>query len=158
MRLLIFAAFLFATVPAIAAEPPSFADFPVKGIFRALPAVPVLTTRHARMLRTVLRKEAASGPNFAGYFTLARWGCGAGCISWAIINAATGAVWFAPFTVNGASGLGDPELAQHSLDFEINSELIIANGARNESGAGKYYYRWHNNNLSLVHSIEYKRQ
>ena len=149
---------MFATAPAIAAEPPSFSDFPFREAFRASPAVPILNTRQARMFRTVLRKEAANGPNFAGHLTLARWGCGAGCISWAIINATTGAVWFAPFTVSDASGLDDPELAQHSLDFEINSELIIANGARNESGAGTYYYRWHDNKLSLVHSIEYKQQ
>ena len=159
MRIIISAIFCLTTAAsALAAQPPSFSDYPVKDVFLASPTAPILNTRVARMLRTMLRNEAKSGPNFAGHFTLARWGCGAGCISWAIIDAANGVVWFPPFTVSDAFDLSDPELAQHSIDFKINSELIVANGARNELGAGKYYYRWHDNKLSLLHSIEYKKK
>ena len=159
MRLLIFAIFWIATTtPVLAERSPAFTDFPVKDVFVGTPATPVLSTRGARLLRSILSKEAASGPNFAGHFTLARWGCGAGCVSWAVIDAVNGVVLFPPFTVSDATGFSDPELAQHSIDFELNSELIVVNGARNESGAGEYYYRWHSNKLSLLYSIEYKQQ
>src|SRR4051794_28941990 len=60
---------------------PQFADYPVANIFRETPKPPVLASRMARAFRTELRRQAASGPNFAGHYTLARWGCGAGCVS-----------------------------------------------------------------------------
>ena len=146
-------AVLFATVAA--AEAPRFEDYPVADRFKAKPASPILSSPRAQKFRTVLRRAAASGPNFAGHFTLARWGCGAGCVSWAIIDARSGAVWFAPFQVWDARTIGDAELVHHSIDFELDSELIVANGARNGEGAGTYYYRWHRGLLSLIHSIEY---
>ena len=59
---------------------PVFADFPVRDAFRGRPAAPVLATPEARRFRTELRRQAADGPNFAGFYTFARWGCGAGCV------------------------------------------------------------------------------
>jgi hypothetical protein len=32
-------------------------------------------------------------PNFAGHFTVAVWGCGSNCVSYAVIDAITGAVY-----------------------------------------------------------------
>jgi hypothetical protein len=143
----------FLVSPAMAEAPPSFQDYPVTEHFAGSPAEPVLSAPDARKFRTVLRDNAKSGPNLAGHFTLARWGCGAGCISWAIIDANSGVVWMAPFTVSDPAGVSDPKL-QHSLNSQVDSELIVAVGSRNETGGGKYYYRWHDNKLSLITAIE----
>ena len=146
---------MFST-PLLAGNIPAFTDYPAVKDFQGKPAPPVLSTPKARMMRTQLRQQAATGPNFAGHFTLARWGCGAGCVSWAIIDARTGKVWFAPFQVWDATTPDDPELGQHSIDFKIFSELIVANGALNGEGAGTYYYRWHDGSLTLLYSQEYQ--
>ena len=55
--------------------------------------LPVIKTAEARRFRTMIREAAAKGPNFAGHFTVAEWGCGAGCVSVAIIDAATGSIY-----------------------------------------------------------------
>ena len=52
---------------------PSFEDFRVTQVFRGRPVPPVLDTPKARAFRTELRRQAASGPNFAGHFTVALW-------------------------------------------------------------------------------------
>jgi hypothetical protein len=141
---------------AFAAESPRFEDYPVAKTFRGRPAPPVLSTDKARLFRTVLRREAADGPNFAGHFTIARWGCGAGCVAWAIIDARSGAIWFAPFTVADGRGV-PPELAQHSIDFRLDSELVVANGSLDEGeSAGTYYYRWRDGKLLMIHSVRHR--
>ena len=70
-------------------------DYSVTEVFHGTPAAPVLGTKEARQFRTELRRQAAYGPNFAGHFTLLRWGCGAGCVAVAVIDAIWGEVWFA---------------------------------------------------------------
>ena len=157
MKLLVSILFLTIFSTSLFAEQvPDYKDYPVVADFQGKPAAPVLDTPEARMMRTQLRQQAATGPNFAGHFTLARWGCGAGCASWAIIDARSGKVWFAPFQVSDATVPDNPELRQYSIDFKIDSELIVANGALNGEGAGTYYYRWHNGSLTLIYSREYQ--
>ena len=147
------------STPLFAKNLPEYKDYPAVQDFHGKPVSPVLSSSKARMMRTQLRQEASSGPNFAGHFTLARWGCGAGCVSWAIIDARSGKVWFAPFLVTdvtGATTLRDPECGQHSMDFRIDSELIVVNGSVDPDGenAGTYYYRWHDGSLTLLYSKE----
>jgi hypothetical protein len=146
-------AFLIGSAHA-ADTAPSFTDYPAQEQLSGQPAKPLLVGKKAHDFRTVLKQEAARGPNFAGHFTIARWGCGAACISWAIIDARDGNVWFAPFTVSAPACSEAPDYCQQSLDFNINSELIVAVGSRNELGAGQYFYRWHAGNLSLLSSTE----
>lgn len=137
-----------------AAEPlPAFGDFPAGDRFAGKPSLPQLSTPQARRFRTLLRDEAARGPNFAGHYTVARWGCGAGCISWAIIDARGGRVWFAPFTVAPACA-DDSDACLPSLEFRPDSELMVISGARNEQGAGRYFYRWHAGVLTLLKAVE----
>jgi hypothetical protein len=45
-----------------------------------------------RMYRTVLRREIALGPNFAGHYRVAVWGCGSSCSMIAVVNLNTGRV------------------------------------------------------------------
>ncbi len=153
-------AFLIAIVLAAAqvgsATTPKFDDYPVREVFRGKPAPPVLSTTEARRFRTELRRQAASGPNFAGHFTLARWGCGAGCVMGAIIDARTGEVWFPKFRVEDAFTSEGRIAIHHSTEFQIGSELVVATGVVNEQDAGTAYFRWHDGMLSLIRFDKYQ--
>ena len=82
----------------------------------------------------MIREGAAKGPNFAGHFTIADWGCGAGCVSIAVIDAKDGKVYSGPFQVlswamfkyEGRYSSNTPEFVP--LDFHPDSRLLIARG------------------------------
>lgn len=96
-------------------HPPLFADYHVNEAFRGEPK-PVDLQSHpaAREYRTRLREASKGRPSFAAYYVVAEWGCGSPCQQVALIDARTGAVYFAPF----ATSLGN----RHRL----NSRLFIA--------------------------------
>ena len=127
---------------------PAFKDYPVGEVFRGTPAEPVLSTRRARDFRTQLRNETKSGANFAGHYTLARWGCGAGCVTVAVVDALSGRVWFAPFTVEDGWKDGHV-ICDHSTDFRVDSELFVASGKVN-GRFGTHYFRWHGTTFSRL--------
>ena len=145
---------ILAGATASASGPPRFEDYPVTDIFRGEAAAPVLATKDARMFRTELRRQASMGPNFAGHFTLARWGCGAGCTTVAVIDAISGHVWFAPFSF--ADAMRDQRIICHHMsDFDITSELLIVEGELSRGGdIGKHYFRWHNHQFTRVYFEE----
>ena len=76
------------------ASAPRFEDYPAGPGRRTPRAPPLLRSRDARMFRTVLRNAAAEGPNFAGHYAVAGWGCGMSCISAAIVDTESGRVLF----------------------------------------------------------------
>jgi hypothetical protein len=141
--------------PRQAAGVPRFEDYPVTDIFRGTHAAPLLSSPQARRFRTRLREQVQFGPNFAGYFTLARWGCGAGCVVFAVIDARTGEVYFAPFTTEGAYlSKGERRFfCSHSSDAVISSELLIVQGEVNGK-VGRHFFRWHDRQFLLVHFDE----
>jgi hypothetical protein len=132
------------------AETPRFEDFPVAEQFRGKPAAVRLATREARKYRTMIREGAREGPNFAGHYTLIEWGCGAGCVRFAVVDAKTGAVFMPPFYVGSRALVegetGEPE---EPLQFRVDSRLLIVSGSQNEKGEGVYYYKWDKNRLAL---------
>jgi len=73
-----------------------FARFAGEAPLVGTPAQPRLVTPETRRFRTLLRESAAAGPNFNGHYRVVHWGCGTGCMGWAIVNLASGAVWMAP--------------------------------------------------------------
>ena len=146
--LLISVVFLGARLAAVPV--PTFDDYPATEIFRGKPAAPVLSTSEARKFRTELRRQAAEGPNFAGHFTFARWGCGAGCVTGAIVDAKTGRVWFPSFQVEDLVTSAGHVAVHHSTDFQLASELVVATGTINEGDAGTAYFRWREGTLTLV--------
>jgi hypothetical protein len=160
MRHLI-SALLFVSASAFAAsQAPSFERFPAKAALTKPLVGPNLSSPQARKFRSVLRAAAKGQPNFAGHFSVAFWGCGVACYSWAVIDRHSGKVWFSPFTVNGAAPSYCEKVESYcspELEFRPKSELLIIKGARNAEGAGQYYYRWHNGKLSLVYAEELRR-
>jgi len=81
------------------------------------------------------------------------------CLTGAIIDARSGKVFFLPFSVSDARNVADPDLGQHSIVCQIDSELIVANGSLNGAEeAGMYFYRWHGGELSLIYSVHHPRR
>jgi hypothetical protein len=106
------------------------------------PAKPVLDTPDKRLFRTALREGAAKGPNFAGHMTIVRWGCGAGCMAWAAVDARTGRVTKLPDadyveTLHVGGKLG-------AVNFQSDSRLLVLAGAPREDRAreGVHSYLW----------------
>ena len=136
---------------AAMADAPRLQDYPASDIFRGRPAAPVLSTKEARMFRTELRRQAARGPNFAGHYTLALWGCGAGCANGAVIDARSGQVWFIPFYFEDVWESGHI-VCGHGSNFGIASDLLIIEGRVNRGGkSGRHYFRWHHGRFMLVY-------
>lgn len=50
------------------------------------------TLPEAKLFYTVITSTAAAGPNFAGHFTVASWGCGTDCVGYAVVDAKTGEI------------------------------------------------------------------
>jgi hypothetical protein len=156
-------ALLLSLVPAIYSQSPpipSFAQFPAAPIFKGKPALPVLKTPNQRRFRTMIREGAAKGPNFAGHYTIADWGCGAGCVSIAVIEAKDGAVYDGPFQVlswamykyEGQYPSNTPEFVP--LDFHTESRLLIARGCPEEDNCASYFYEWVSPKFKLIRKME----
>jgi hypothetical protein len=126
-----------------------FEQFPAGEIFKGAPARPVLKTAGQRQFRTVIREAAGKGANFAGHYTIAQWGCGAGCISIALIDAKKGTVYDGPFAV---LGWGWPQFGEGSepLSFRADSRLLIVRGCPEEKNCGAYFYEWTGSSLKLI--------
>ncbi|HEX6851464.1 MAG TPA: hypothetical protein VF139_08630, partial [Candidatus Polarisedimenticolaceae bacterium] len=77
-------------------------------------AVDVDSTGPWRPFRSNLRRAQASGPNFAGRFTLVQWNCGLRCTQVVLLDTSTG------------KPVGDL-LASTGIRFRLDSELLIAN-------------------------------
>lgn len=150
MTLLLLLALAFAGQTA---APPSFDQYSVTGTFTGTPAQPVLKTRGQRTFRTMIRDAAKQGPNFAGHYTIAQWGCGAACVSMAVIDDKTGAVYDGPFGALPGSVLYiAPEVPVDNagLQFHLNSRLMIARGCPQEKNCATYYYEWTGSQFRLL--------
>ena len=138
---------------------PRFEDMPVTEKFAGKPAPVKLLTAEARRYRTVIRETAREGPNFAGHFTIVTWGCGAGCVQFAIVDAKTGIVYSPRFYVAARTHF-DEETDQpdEPLQFRIDSRLLIISGSPNEKNEGVYYYSWDGKRLALIKSAAFKKK
>lgn len=121
---LLFSTCLLVLLPAGAAAQedkslPRFQDYLVTRILHHKPvAADLRSDRQARLFRTQLRQGVArKGVNFAGQFTLLTWGCGSDCRMVAVVDAKTGDVYIAPFTVSTG------------ISFHLESKLVIANAS-----------------------------
>ena len=106
---------------------PTFTDLPAPQIFSGKPAPPRVTEGRAHTYRTRLREGAASGPNFADRYTVVIWGCGSGCIEFAITDAKSGAVFFPSFlpveSVSGGGEAGKENIVHRKVEFRRDSRL-----------------------------------
>jgi hypothetical protein len=135
----------------LAQDAPKPADFAVTEVFKGTPAAPKLTTPGQKTFKTEIRRWAARGPNFAGSFTLAAWGCGAGCIQIAVVDEKTGNVYEGPFGALPKSTLcleGTPE--NIGIGFQKDSALLVIKGCPDFKDCGVYYYQWTGSAFKLL--------
>src|SRR5258708_31686334 len=72
---------------------PKFEDYAVTAPKRDVhPQLDVASNPIAKTYRTVLRNEIRKGPNFAGYYRVAAWGCGSCLAMFACVNLLSGKV------------------------------------------------------------------
>jgi len=122
---------------------PSFSDFPVKSLFRGKPVPPKLVTKGDRAFRTRIRFGAKLPVEFAGHYTLPRWGCGAGCNAFVIVDSLTGRVYDVPFSL---ADLPYSWIEKHAnephdrMAFRPDSRLMKIDACLNETDCGLYDY------------------
>jgi hypothetical protein len=140
---------------------PRFEDYRVA--VRRGRVAPLDTRGHAlaRLYRTLLRRQQREeGVNFAGRYTLASVGCGAGCSITAVIDARTGGARF-PLELNGWTGIVgdyDPPEGEDAWTYRADSRLLRAVGRPNigrpdeerHGPSGIYYYVWEGERLRQV--------
>ena len=147
---------------------PAFEDYPVANRYRGKPAAPQwsgsgVPDSEARARETV-EIEAESGPNFAGHFTIARWGCDTGCFRIVVIDAPTGKLFRdMPFHTLDIGYNHDTEDHKYGgLSFRAASSLLIAEGcfdgearvAKAEpQDCARRYYKWDGAKFTLLKSV-----
>ena len=154
---------LAAAASAQTAKLPSFDEYKVSEVFKGMPAEPRLTTPFAREFRSQIRESASKGPNFAGKFSIAQWGCGAGCIQMAVIDEQTGAVYRGPFTtLDFSAGLHYADLSDSShvdsfepLGFRKESRMLAVRGCLEEdqSNCALFFYEWDGKKFTQLHKL-----
>ena len=128
-------------------DPWSFEHYPVVADFKGKPAEPLLLTHGERNYRTQIREQARTGPNFAGHFTLVKWGCGSPCLAFIIIDAKTGTVYDPGFPVACANENG----MDASADYKLTSRLLITTGFSEKAGCGTGFFEWDGKRLHRIH-------
>jgi hypothetical protein len=141
-------------------DPPTFEEYPVLEEFQGPRSPPDIASHSlARQFRTMLRKGATEGPNFAGHYTITSWGCGSACVQFAIIDARNGRVFFPPEVLHVSMlHVMEPEDASHRQlarpRFRRDSALFIVVGAVSEGeDEGISYYLWTGAKLTRVRFV-----
>jgi hypothetical protein len=120
---------------------PKFSDYPVNDVYRGEPVRPIIT-KEFREIRTVIRKGADSDVEFAGHYTVPRWGCGTSCNGFVIVDSISGKV----YEGFGVAELPFTWLEKHRgeeierMEFHPNSRLLKINACPNEANCGFYDY------------------
>jgi hypothetical protein len=133
---------------------PRFAAYAVPKERAFRPAPVRLETRDARLFRTQLRTQAKEPPDFAGHYRVAYWGCGTGCMSFAVVDQKTGRVSFPPdFNIV-------EQVAAAPLDHvtnQVGSRLLIVTGMldEDEKRLGVYFYEMTPKGLKRVKRLTY---
>ena len=73
------------------------------------------TNPDAQEFETRISEEVSNGPNFAGHYVYAEWGCGSNCGVGAIVDSDTGEI--VEFGI----------MNSHGADFELESKLLVIN-------------------------------
>ena len=142
---------------------PSFRGYPAASAqgMTLTPKLDLSSNPLAKKYRTVLRQEIAKGPNYAGHYRVAVWGCGASCAMFGVVNLKTGRVITARefATVVGTYLAADEFLSDTRGDYwgfryANDSSLLVVLGApdEDESRTGAYYFVLRSESLHLIHT------
>ena len=121
---------------------PRFHDHRVKNTYQGDPATPIIT-KEFRGFRTRIREGARSNVEFAGHYTIPRWGCGTECNGFVIVDSISGKV----YDGFGVAGLPCNWVEEHGgddaiprMEFHPDSRLLKINACLNEEDCGLYDY------------------
>ncbi len=140
------------------ADAPRFKDYAVP-VYAGKPARPaVQTDKRSWLFRTELREQAALGPNFAGHYRLASWGCGTACFQWAIIDLKSGQVFHPPNLastdhVNVEESLYEGGI--QAVHVRPDSRLLVVVGGINEAPKlrGISWFVWDGRQLKRIRFV-----
>jgi hypothetical protein len=147
-------AIVLASIVLSQTAAPRFADYPAIGSYRGKNSAVVLG-KDEREFRTRLRSAARQTPNFAGHYIVSTWGCGAECLTGAVIDANTGEVkWLPDGICCWGAGVDRP------IEFRLNSRLIVFVGERGErpDDQGTHYYEFRGGTFVYITSHFGRRQ
>lgn len=108
---------------------------------------------YARRYRTVLSGQLSAGPNFAGRYVIASWGCGTSCLAHAIIDANTGKV-YVPKAIESSS-MNFPCDIDSGLHYRRNSSLLIQVVPDGLEEAVVTAYNWKQRKLQKMESSKW---
>ena len=90
----------------------------------------------------MIRSGADSDVEFAGHYTVPRWGCGTGCNGFVIVDSISGRVYagfgVAELPFKWLEKHGGEEMAR--MEFHPDSRLLKINACPNEQNCGHYDY------------------
>ena len=141
---------------------PTFERFTVTSVFLGRAVGPSLRSEKDPTRREKIKEGAKAGPNFAGWYTIAEWECGATCRSMALIDTRNGTVHGGPFEslglLPGFLYEGKYRLEHHTatpLTYKFNSRLLIVRGCpeNQEDACASYFYEWGWNKFKLLAKV-----
>jgi len=141
------------------AREPQFTDYPAAVASHGKSVAPKLQTPGQRRFRTVIRDWVNKGPNFAGHYTIAEWGCGTGCEQIAVVNNQSGDVHEGPFGSLPKALVclgGNVDEDKTGIVYRLNSSLFVVRGCPNDKGCGTYYYMWTGTQFKLLRQVPMK--
>lgn len=104
-----------------------------------------LDSPQAQQYGPKLRKAVEQPINFGGRYVFAQWGAGTHCDTGALIDVATGKVYFLPFAACNWSGYDRP------FEFHKNSRLLVVAGQIGEAGTiGVHFFEFTGKEFKLV--------
>jgi hypothetical protein len=136
-----------------AAGIPRFSDFPPDRKANGRPARIELSAPFQRKFRTRIQGESKLDPNFASHYRIAEWGCGSSCVSLAVIDLSTGAVYDGPIRTLGYGVRRRYEGGEKELEYTVSSRLMIARGCPDDTRCGTYYFDWVNNRFRQLRFV-----
>ena len=107
------------------------------------------------MYRTMIRQETAKGPDFAGHYKVAEWGCGTACLQMAVVDTQSGHVYDGPVGIPPHGSFFGPNVEEDKtgIFYSPNSSLFIVVGCPNYKKCGSYYYNWNGTQFKLLRQI-----
>jgi hypothetical protein len=147
----------------LAAHPlPRFSQYPAAEVYKGKPVRPKIELapdEYGDKRDSAVLHEYEKGPDFAGRYRFSDSGCGSMCVSAVLIDIPTGRVFETPFGYWGVGGfffgfLPPPEADKFkSLNYRLDSNLVIANGCPEDENCGTYAYRWDGTRFILLRRV-----
>lgn len=110
----------------------------------------IANKRHS--MRTRLREALKAGPNFAGHYAIAIYGCGTGCIGLTMVDVKNGQIYDnIPASVTEYYvGDKDHHLTERDFAFSKDSTLLYLTGSLEGYGSGSFLFNFRNGQFNLI--------